>query len=403
PVPAAGLAWAAARAAAWIAPAEAAGGPALAVPGELARPWLARGDDGADGAGDEVLRGWGALLAGVLATTLDVAESLDPAGQGRLSFQGLGSLAAVRLFLARAEGGLPVTAVRDLIARGAVGELGLSRVRRQLDARARTAADPVRVLLDQLTALRAIEPSPAGEDRVRLTPLAQRALGIELAAARVQVTAVPDRPGRMSAAQLVALDGGLLPAELGELARQWAAARGPRAAGAELLGYAASAGAAARLVAIGFARGLGEGAAPAWREALSAPEVRPYARIELSRMASELAGSTVPLVTEPGPDDLTWLATDLLALACGEDDPDPDDIARQFREAVPAGQEEWILRLMSLGSHPDVVRVLTILGRHHPDRRVARDARRAAQQAAAHRAGRGRQASVMAPTARAGR
>ena len=37
--------------------------------------------------------------------------------------------------------------------------------------------------------------------------------------------------------------------------------------------------------------------------------------------------------------DLTWLATDLLALACGTDDPDPDLIAAQFREAVPAGEE----------------------------------------------------------------
>ncbi len=55
---------------------------------------------------------------------------------------------------------------------------------------------------------------------------------------------------------------------------------------------------------------------------------------------------------------------------------------------------------MSMGSHPDVVRVLTVLGRYHPDRRIARDARKAAHRAVAHRASGGRGASKMQPTAR---
>jgi hypothetical protein len=93
----------------------------------------------------------------------------------------------------------------------------------------------------------------------------------------------------------------------------------------------------------------------------------------------------MPLVLEPNPDDLTWLATDLLALACGADDPDPELIAAQLGEAVPGGEEAWIFGLMSMGSHPDVVRVLTILGQYHPDRRVAREARKAAHRAAAQR------------------
>jgi hypothetical protein len=67
---------------------------------------------------------------------------------------------------------------------------------------------------------------------------------------------------------------------------------------------------------------------------------------------------------------------------------------------VPAGEEEWIFAQMSQGKHPDVVRVLTVLGRNHPDRRIARDARKAAQRASARRAER---ASGMRPAARAGR
>jgi hypothetical protein len=206
----------------------------------------------------------------------------------------------------------------------------------------------------------------------------------------------------MTAADLAALHGGVLPAEFEAISGRWIAVHGGQRASAALLAFAADADAADRLVAVGVVRGLGEAAAPAWREGLRRPEIRPYARIELTRLASERADNTMPLVLEPDPDDLTWLATDLLALACGEDDPDPDLIAAQFREAVPAGDEEWILKVMSMGSHPDVVRVLTVLGKHHPDKRVARDARKAAHAASARRAA-GHRASRVKPTAQAGR
>ena len=369
------------------------GGRSQAVAGTTATDWAAAGDA-------LVLHAWTALFAAVLAGTLDVAASWDPAGPGTLSFQGQGSLAALRLFLARGEGGLPAGDIRDLILNGAAGEMATSRVRRHLDTRARTHADPVRVLIDQLAALGAVEPSPI-EDRIRLTPLALRALRGELTAAGVAVPLVSGYTEDLTAADLVALHGGLLAAEHARGTGHWIAARGPRQAAAEMLAFAAGADAASRLVAVGIVRAMGESAAPAWRDGLKRPELRPYARIELSRLASVMAESTMPLVLEPSPDDVTWLATDLLALACGEDDPDPDLIAAQFREAVPAGEEEWIFSLMSMSSHPDVVQVLTVLGRHHPDRRVARDARKAAHRAAAHRASGGRAASGVTPPARA--
>jgi len=52
-------------------------------------------------------------------------------------------------------------------------------------------------------------------------------------------------------------------------------------------------------------------------------------------MASDLPTTTLPLVLEPDPDDMAWLATDLVAMACGTDEPDPDKIATGFAEAVP--------------------------------------------------------------------
>jgi hypothetical protein len=382
-----GYLWQYALAGRWI---EKSGGAveALAVPGRAAADW--------GGGNEETLRVWHATLAAVLACALDLAAALDPAGPGTLNFQGQGSLAAVRLFLARGGGGLPAARVRDLIMKGAVGDLAWAGLRRQLDKRARSHADPARVLIDHLAQLRAIEASPVGQGWIRLAPLALGALGAELSAAGVDVPVVQGDLARMSAAALAAIHGGLLDAEFSALADRWVAAREPGRAASALLEYAAGAGPAARLAMVGVVRGMGEQAASAWRDAFTRPELRPYARIELARLASQLGDSTMPLVLEPGPDDLTWLAADLLALACGADDLDPDLIAARFREAVPAGEEEWIFDQMSQGTHPDVVRVLTVLGRHHPDRRIARNARKAAQRALALRA------SGMRDTARAG-
>jgi hypothetical protein len=382
--------WHWAIAGSWIELRDGAGGRMIAAPGRAAAEW-GRGDE------EGTLRAWSGLLAAILASTLDAAAALDPDGPGALSFQGQGSLAALRLFLARRDGGLPIDRVRDLIMDGAVGDLAWARARRQLDARVRSHADPVRALLGRLADLGAVEESPAGEGWIRLAPLALLALRAELVRAGVVVPIVPADPARMSAADLVAAHGGVRDSEFDAVAGHWMAARGGRRAAADLLDYAAGAEPAARLVAVGVVRGMGAAATAAWRDALKRPEVRPYARIELARLAGEMADSTMPLVLEPSPDDLTWLATDLLALACGEDDPDPDLIAAQFREAVPAGEEGWIINLMSMGSHPDVVHVLTVLGRYHPDRRIAREARKAAHRASMRRASR------MKPAARAGR
>ena len=85
------------------------------------------------------------------------------------------------------------------------------------------------------------------------------------------------------------------------------------------------------------------------------------------------------------------MATDLLALACGEDDPDPDEIEAQFGEAVPPSEQAWLIDQMSRSSDPDVVQVLRVLGRYHPDRRVAKLARqRGARRRAEPAAGAGR-------------
>ena len=90
----------------------------------------------------------------------------------------------------------------------------------------------------------------------------------------------------------------------------------------------------------------------------------------------------VPAELELGPEDLAWLATDLLTLACDDEYPDPDDLAVSFREAVPVGQEAPLFEAMARSAHPDAVDVLEHLGQYHPDKQVAKAARTAAHKAA---------------------
>ncbi len=71
--------------------------------------------------------------------------------------------------------------------------------------------------------------------------------------------------------------------------------------------------------------------------------------------------------------------TDLLAAAA--EALEPEDLALQLGEAVPKGTEEMMFGVMSRLPHPDAAHVLTLIGQHHPDKKVAKAARRSAHQA----------------------
>jgi hypothetical protein len=357
----------------WFELDEDAGGQTRAVPGETARRWADDDDSGA-------MHVWAVIFASVLAAALDVAASADPDAARRLNFRGQGAAASLLLFVARRPG-LSRAEVSELIMDGVVGDPASPRALRAWDAWVREHGDPAGVLLTDLAALGAVTVPDTASGLVGLTPLALWALREQLARDGIDIPVLPASLEQMSAGGLVAMAEGVTEAEFEADSAAWVAGRGPEQAGRELLAFAASAGARERLAAVNLTRRIGVAAHAAWRQAIRRPELRGYARIALTAAASERPESTLPLVLEPAPDDLTWVATDLLALACGDEDPDPRQVAAQFREAVPLGEESWIFDLMSRSSHPDVVQVLTVLGRRHPDRRVARYARRAAQAA----------------------
>jgi hypothetical protein len=344
-----------------------------AVLGDTARRWADGDDAGA-------LRVWSVLFAAVLSQALEVAASWDRDASRKLKFEGQGVVVAMMLFLAR-RAGLSLADVGDLVMEGAVGERPSSRARRAWDGWVRKYGDPARLLVSELSALRAVAVPERSGGAVGLTPLAVWALREQVMRDGVKVPVLSARMEEMSAASLVMMADGVSEEDFRADAAAWVASRGPTRAARDLLSFAAFSRAQQRLVAVNLVRGIGPAAHRAWRDAMQRPELRGYARIALSVMAAELPRSTLPLAIEPDPDDLARVASDLLELAFGEAAADPQEIAAQFRDAVPEGEEMWIIDLMSRSARPEVVQVLTVLGRRHPDRAIAKAARKAARHA----------------------
>lgn len=57
---------------------------------------------------------------------------------------------------------------------------------------------------------------------------------------------------------------------------------------------------------------------------------------------------------------------------------------------VPRGREELLFEAMARLPHPEVTEVLTVLGKAHPDKKIAKLARKAAYKAASRQASRAR-------------
>jgi hypothetical protein len=123
----------------------------------------------------------------------------------------------------------------------------------------------------------------------------------------------------------------------------------------------------------------------AWRDAMQRPELRGYARIALALLAANPAAAAGGPLPAPVPDDMNWLATDFLAIATDPDSLDPDDFAALFARVVPESQQAWVIGLMARSANPEVARFLDLISSYHPDRKVAKDARRAARSAAKNR------------------
>jgi hypothetical protein len=354
-------------------------------------------DDWASGDDESVFAAWSSTMAAVLGETLELYgpepdfddESDDDEGDdAEFNFTGQGMAIAILLFLARREGltGEEFTEVLwENAAGGDIDEDDEELSDELAEARERWEeeyGDPARLLLDKLQTVLAITED---DDVIRLTPLALAALHEQLVEAGVDIPLLPPTAAELTGGELLAMAEGVTDAEFEAEAQAWVESRGDDPAARELLELAAEGHPGERMLAVAVVTAIGAPAEAALRESLAIEPLKGYAKVALLSLAGvdDISGAAdVPSELELGPDDLAWIATDLLALACDDEYPDPDDLAVSFREAVPVGQEVPLFDAMARSAHPDAEDVLNHLGRHHPDKQVSKAARTAAHKAA---------------------
>jgi hypothetical protein len=355
------------------------------VPGETA-------DDWASGADGQVFAAWALTFSAVLGETLEFygpdVDAEEDEDELEFDFAGQGMAMAILLFLARREG-LTVEEFAEVLWENAAGghdeddeeaheEIAEARAEWEEDY-----GDAARLLLDKLKDTLAVTED---DELVRLTPLALAALREQLVEAGVEIPELPQTAAELSGTELLAMAGGVTDAEFEAEADAWTASRGADAAARELLELAAEAEPGERMLAVAAVTRIGAPAEAAWRDTLAVPPVRAYAKVALAQLSGidpeDTGPVDLPAELEMTPEDLAWIATDLLTLAIDEEFPDPDYLAISFSEAVPAGREQMLFEGMARGAHPNTVEVLNHLGEYHPDKQVAKAARTAAHKAA---------------------
>ncbi len=355
-----------------------------AVPGEIAYAWD-RGDDD-----DEVLDIWETVFALVIGTTLDVAADLDPDRSEDLDFSGHGAVLAVMLFLARPDG-LTVAEISEAIRGDATAELPPAQAEKAWQSWVGAHDDPAGLLLGQMAELGAVQTADAEDGPVaRLTPLGVAAVRTQLVESGVEIPLLPDAE-QMTAAQLIAMADGASEEEFTAETAAWLSYRMAEPAARELLAVAATSDPASRILAVSVViTEIGALAEPVWREALGQTELRAYAKAALTALSGADPAVLLPGL-EPDGRDVAWMITDTLAAEGWDDLSDdvsrePEALAKQLSEAIPAGQEMAIFELMARLPHPDAANVLTVIGRHHPDKQIAKLARKSTYKAATRQA-----------------
>lgn len=332
---------------------------------------------------DEVLDTWQMALTEVLSC--EQFAGVDPDEQTRLVFDGAGVAVVMALFLSRAEG-IPAVELHEMIRDGATADLPPDLAERSWSAWTEEHGDPADLLLECLRDLGAVEldrPSDDAAPWVRLTPPAIWTVRLQLEQAGVDVPILPPAQ-EMTAADLVAVAEGGVEEEMDAELTSWVELRGAEAAADDLLRTAATGSTADRLFATTLATRIGAAAEPRWREALDDPRLRPYAKVALAGAGTPDA----PAELEPAPEDLAWLLTDSIAATCPV--LEPDDVAERLREALPPDERpQDLLDVMWRLDHPDVLEVLTLIGDHHPDKKIAKAARKAAFKATSRSTTRG--------------
>ncbi|MFI7703453.1 hypothetical protein [Nonomuraea sp. NPDC049480] len=226
------------------------------------------------------------------------------------------------------------------------------------------AGDPLAPAIDWLVGYGMVEVQGR---TLSLTPLGTEGVVHLVDDADIEVDARPAIES-MSAHELLALSAELPEEEADAEFAAWMRLREPARAAEELLEAAAEDenDALIRVQAASVVGTLDEAAIPAWQAALKQPSLRPYAATHLSQLGVEGA-------PEPTPDDTHWLILDMWTISAG------------------LGRSEFVTSLQDIGPdmvndlleviwkipHAHVEELLDLISQVHPDKQVAKAARRA--------------------------
>ncbi|WP_030619153.1 hypothetical protein [Streptomyces sclerotialus] len=206
---------------------------------------------------------------------------------------------------------------------------------------------------------------------VRLTPLGMYAVRARMLDAGVEAPAVGDLSDKGADVLLAALPD--YPETLAQAeSEQWLAARDGLTAARDLLSAARGDDDRApqrRLACQQTLSLVGPEAEPALREVLDDRQLGGLARVWLA----EHGATGIP---EPSQDMIFWLTVDTLAAQLGTADED----AAEVRELVVGlvGQHAGFFDAVWRVDHPATADVLEAMGRLHPDKKAAKEARKAA-------------------------
>lgn len=323
-----------------------------------------------NGNDEDVLDVWQHALADALSRTLVLAADLSP--RHTLDFYGVGGLATLLLFLARDEGVSPAVLDQMMQESSTAGMLPI-KARKEWQSWVRAHGSPADALLMCLAELGAVE---VDEDVARLTPLGLYAIRLQFVDNGVEVPLLPS-PEKMSAADLVVVGMTASQEDFVAESTVWLGLRSPDSAAEEVLNVASAGDPSERAVAVSIVGQLGVSAREHWQQALDNPPLRPYAKIALGQLAGADPADPASLPPElvPTPTDVAWLLTDMLAGMV--DWAEPDELAQSLDEAVPPGEEQIFEQIWRL-DHPCAHEVLLLIGNNHPDKKVAKAARKAA-------------------------
>ncbi|MEQ4719128.1 hypothetical protein [Nonomuraea sp. B19D2] len=226
------------------------------------------------------------------------------------------------------------------------------------------AGDPLTPAIDWLIGYGMVE---RDGDTVRLTPLGTEGVVHLVDDADIEVDARPAIES-MSAHELLALSAELPEDEADAEFAAWMRLREPGKAAEELLEAAAEdeSDALIRVQAASVVGTLGEAAIPAWQAALKQPSLRPYAATHLSQL--EIEGAP-----EPTQDDTHWLILDMWTISAGLG---RSEFVSSLRDIGPE-MVNSLLEVVWRIPHAHVEELLDLISQVHPDKQVAKAARRA--------------------------